>query len=155
MSLHRSKATLIGLLEAGRANEWVVTEKLGNALKMKSASKANKRQFMKQLMRIWDRYGTKMDSSSCWYFSCVLQLTFVTYDSGYTLRSSVLEHFCSPADAMILHMGRTISSYTSCFSQWLSLLSVSATSAPLSHSHNRSMVRLSGLRFHSVLGQVS
>jgi hypothetical protein len=68
MSLHRSKATLIGLLEAGRANEWVVTEKLGNALKMKSASKANKRHFMKQLMRIWDRYGTKMNSSSSWYF---------------------------------------------------------------------------------------
>lgn len=61
MSLHRSKATLIGLLEAGRVNEWVVTEKLGNALKMKSASKANKRQFVKQLMRIWDRYGTKMN----------------------------------------------------------------------------------------------
>ncbi|WCJ19187.1 cellulose synthase like [Euphorbia peplus] len=33
MSLHRTKATLIGLLEAGRVNEWVVTEKLGDALK--------------------------------------------------------------------------------------------------------------------------
>uniref|UniRef100_A0A0D9XH44 Glucomannan synthase n=1 Tax=Leersia perrieri TaxID=77586 RepID=A0A0D9XH44_9ORYZ len=30
MSMHRSKATLVGLLEATRANEWVVTEKLGN-----------------------------------------------------------------------------------------------------------------------------
>ncbi|XBI05560.1 hypothetical protein VPH35_133716 [Triticum aestivum] len=29
MSMHRSKATIIGLLEASRANEWVVTEKLG------------------------------------------------------------------------------------------------------------------------------
>ncbi|KAG8057824.1 hypothetical protein GUJ93_ZPchr0002g23081 [Zizania palustris] len=29
MSMHRSKATVIGLLEASRANEWVVTEKLG------------------------------------------------------------------------------------------------------------------------------
>ncbi|KAI3420507.1 Glyco_trans_2-like domain-containing protein [Psidium guajava] len=36
MSLHRTKATLIGLLEAGRVNEWVVTEKLGDALKNKS-----------------------------------------------------------------------------------------------------------------------
>ncbi|MQL91427.1 hypothetical protein Taro_024027 [Colocasia esculenta] len=36
MSLHRSKAAIIGLLEAGRANEWVVTEKLGNALKQRS-----------------------------------------------------------------------------------------------------------------------
>ncbi|KAL4281484.1 hypothetical protein GQ457_03G028100 [Hibiscus cannabinus] len=33
MSLHRTKATFIGLLEAGRVNEWVVTEKLGDALK--------------------------------------------------------------------------------------------------------------------------
>ncbi|XP_027345262.1 glucomannan 4-beta-mannosyltransferase 2-like isoform X1 [Abrus precatorius] len=32
MSLHRTKATFIGLLEAGRANEWVVTEKLGDSV---------------------------------------------------------------------------------------------------------------------------
>ncbi|MED6206029.1 Glucomannan 4-beta-mannosyltransferase 2 [Stylosanthes scabra] len=32
MSLHRTKATIIGLLEAGRANEWVVTEKLGDSV---------------------------------------------------------------------------------------------------------------------------
>ncbi|KAL6559252.1 Glucomannan 4-beta-mannosyltransferase 9 [Orobanche hederae] len=43
MSLHRTKATLIGLLEAGRVNEWIVTEKLGDALKLKSALKASKR----------------------------------------------------------------------------------------------------------------
>ncbi|WRX25740.1 hypothetical protein QQP08_018227 [Theobroma cacao] len=30
MSLHRTKAAIIGLLEANRVNEWVVTEKLGN-----------------------------------------------------------------------------------------------------------------------------
>ncbi|XP_072969477.1 glucomannan 4-beta-mannosyltransferase 9 [Typha angustifolia] len=35
MSFHRTKATFIGLLEAGRVNEWVVTEKLGDALKTK------------------------------------------------------------------------------------------------------------------------
>ncbi|KAL6601494.1 hypothetical protein ACP70R_044714 [Stipagrostis hirtigluma subsp. patula] len=29
MSMHRSKAAIIGLLEASRANEWVVTDKLG------------------------------------------------------------------------------------------------------------------------------
>ncbi|KZV48933.1 Nucleotide-diphospho-sugar transferases superfamily protein isoform 1 [Dorcoceras hygrometricum] len=40
MSLHRTKATFIGLLEVGRVNEWVVTEKLGDALKFKSARKA-------------------------------------------------------------------------------------------------------------------
>ncbi|GAU37867.1 hypothetical protein TSUD_22830 [Trifolium subterraneum] len=35
MSLHRTKATIIGLLETSRVNEWVVTEKLGDALKDK------------------------------------------------------------------------------------------------------------------------
>ncbi|XP_057460109.1 glucomannan 4-beta-mannosyltransferase 9-like [Actinidia eriantha] len=43
MSLHRTKATFIGLLEAGRVNEWIVTEKLGDALKTKAAAKAHKR----------------------------------------------------------------------------------------------------------------
>ncbi|KAB1213527.1 Glucomannan 4-beta-mannosyltransferase 2 [Morella rubra] len=39
MSLHRTKATLIGLLEAGRVNEWVVTEKLGDSANKKDAAK--------------------------------------------------------------------------------------------------------------------
>ncbi|XVE76039.1 hypothetical protein DITRI_Ditri12bG0141000 [Diplodiscus trichospermus] len=39
MSLHRTKATFIGLLEAGRVNEWIVTEKLGDALKAKATTK--------------------------------------------------------------------------------------------------------------------
>ncbi|XP_027363147.1 glucomannan 4-beta-mannosyltransferase 9-like isoform X2 [Abrus precatorius] len=43
MSMHRTKATLTGLLEAGRVNEWVVTEKLGDALKTKSVGKAAKK----------------------------------------------------------------------------------------------------------------
>ncbi|XP_021674571.2 glucomannan 4-beta-mannosyltransferase 9 isoform X1 [Hevea brasiliensis] len=43
ISLHRTKATFIGLLEAGRVNEWVVTEKLGDALKIKSTAKAPKK----------------------------------------------------------------------------------------------------------------
>ncbi|EXC42303.1 hypothetical protein L484_000910 [Morus notabilis] len=37
MSLHRTKAAIIGLLEANRANEWVVTEKLGNTMKLKNS----------------------------------------------------------------------------------------------------------------------
>uniref|UniRef100_A0A6V7QXS7 glucomannan 4-beta-mannosyltransferase n=1 Tax=Ananas comosus var. bracteatus TaxID=296719 RepID=A0A6V7QXS7_ANACO len=40
MSLHRTKATFIGLLEAGRVNEWVVTEKLGDTLKAKAGGRA-------------------------------------------------------------------------------------------------------------------
>jgi beta-mannan synthase len=43
MSMHRTKATIIGLFEAGRVNEWVVTEKLGDALKTKSGGKASKK----------------------------------------------------------------------------------------------------------------
>ncbi|CAI0544569.1 unnamed protein product [Linum tenue] len=42
MSLHRTKATLIGLLEAGRVNEWVVTEKLGNTLQKVADAAKNK-----------------------------------------------------------------------------------------------------------------
>ncbi|CAM8961364.1 unnamed protein product [Rhodiola kirilowii] len=38
MSLHRTKATLIGLFEAGRVNEWVVTEKLGDVMKNNKAT---------------------------------------------------------------------------------------------------------------------
>ncbi|KAJ0088755.1 hypothetical protein Patl1_32359 [Pistacia atlantica] len=39
MSLHRTKATFIGLMEGVRVNEWIVTEKLGDALKFKAGSK--------------------------------------------------------------------------------------------------------------------
>ncbi|KAG8058345.1 hypothetical protein GUJ93_ZPchr0002g25561 [Zizania palustris] len=67
MSLHRTKATLIGLLEAGRANEWVVTEKLGNALKMKSASKSSVK---KSFMRIWDRLNVTELGVGAFLFSC-------------------------------------------------------------------------------------
>ncbi|KAL0436336.1 UNVERIFIED_CONTAM: Glucomannan 4-beta-mannosyltransferase 2 [Sesamum radiatum] len=47
----RTKATFIGLLEAKRVNEWVVTEKLGDALKNKSDNKvpAKKRSLSKLL----------------------------------------------------------------------------------------------------------
>lgn len=51
MSLHRTKATLIGLLEAGRVNEWVVTEKLGDMMK----NKANTKGPRKPIFRIGDR----------------------------------------------------------------------------------------------------
>lgn len=52
MSLHRTKATIIGLLEASRVNEWIVTEKLGDAMKAKAVTKASK----KLRFRIGDRY---------------------------------------------------------------------------------------------------
>ncbi|KAL5709616.1 glucomannan 4-beta-mannosyltransferase [Ranunculus cassubicifolius] len=40
MSFHRTKATLVGVLEAGRVNEWVVTEKLGDHSKLKANAKS-------------------------------------------------------------------------------------------------------------------
>jgi beta-mannan synthase len=38
MSMHRSKAAVIGLLEASRANEWVVTDKLGSGKQAAAAA---------------------------------------------------------------------------------------------------------------------
>ncbi|MFS8011699.1 putative glucomannan 4-beta-mannosyltransferase [Helianthus anomalus] len=38
MSLHRAKATFIGLFETQRVNEWVVTEKHGDASKIKATT---------------------------------------------------------------------------------------------------------------------
>lgn len=52
MSLHRTKATFIGLFEAGKVNEWVVTEKLGDTLKTKSGAKTPR----KPRFRIGERY---------------------------------------------------------------------------------------------------
>ncbi|XP_059314796.1 glucomannan 4-beta-mannosyltransferase 2 [Lycium ferocissimum] len=43
MAFHRTKATFIGLLEAKRANEWVVTEKLGDTLTNKNKPKPAKK----------------------------------------------------------------------------------------------------------------
>lgn len=66
MSLHRTKATFIGLLEAGRVNEWVVTEKLGDALRMKMPGKGSK----KPLMRIGDRLHILELGVAAYLFFC-------------------------------------------------------------------------------------
>lgn len=52
MSLHRTKATFIGLFEAQRVNEWVVTEKHGDSSKVKGATK----QLKNLHFRIGERY---------------------------------------------------------------------------------------------------
>jgi beta-mannan synthase len=54
MSLHRTKATIIGLLETSRVNEWIVTEKLGDAL-LKDKIGGNK-VLKKYRFSIGDRY---------------------------------------------------------------------------------------------------
>ncbi|CAK9138392.1 unnamed protein product [Ilex paraguariensis] len=66
MSLHRTKATFIGLLEAGRVNEWVVTEKLGDALKLKSAFKA----FKRPRFRIGERLHLLELATGAYLFFC-------------------------------------------------------------------------------------
>ncbi|CAM6103805.1 unnamed protein product [Calypogeia fissa] len=43
MAMHRTKATILGLLEVGNVNEWIVTEKLGSVAKYKAVPKRNKR----------------------------------------------------------------------------------------------------------------
>lgn len=43
MAMHRAKATIIGLFEANRVYEWIVTAKLGNASRNKSSSRSQKR----------------------------------------------------------------------------------------------------------------
>ncbi|XP_068661600.1 glucomannan 4-beta-mannosyltransferase 9-like [Aristolochia californica] len=66
MSMHRTKATMIGLLEAGRVNEWVVTEKLGDALKTKPVMKATK----KLRIMISDRLHLLELGVGAWLFFC-------------------------------------------------------------------------------------
>jgi beta-mannan synthase len=66
MSLHRTKATFIGLLEAGRVNEWVVTEKLGEALKTKTGAKATK----KPRFRIGERLNLLELGTGAYLFFC-------------------------------------------------------------------------------------
>ncbi|KAL1549352.1 Glucomannan 4-beta-mannosyltransferase 9 [Salvia divinorum] len=66
MALHRAKATLIGLLEIGRVNEWIVTEKLGGTLRLKSAIRA----FKKHRFRIGDRIHLLELATGCYLFFC-------------------------------------------------------------------------------------
>ncbi|KAM3692788.1 hypothetical protein ACJW31_08G115000 [Castanea mollissima] len=76
MSMHRTKATWIGLLGAGRANEWVVTEKLGDsATKNKSGdaskNKTNTKSAPKRLrFKFADRLNTLELGFAAFLFFC-------------------------------------------------------------------------------------
>ncbi|KAJ6765765.1 hypothetical protein OIU79_021863 [Salix purpurea] len=71
MSLHRTKAALIGLLETGRVNEWVVTEKLGNTLqKAADAKKSNTKAPRKSRFRFTDRLNTLELGFAAFLFLC-------------------------------------------------------------------------------------
>ncbi|KAG8047373.1 hypothetical protein GUJ93_ZPchr0008g11745 [Zizania palustris] len=70
MSLHRINAAITGLLDAGRVNEWVVTEKLGDGNKTKPATNGSDAvkvidveltaplvpKLKKRRTRFWDKY---------------------------------------------------------------------------------------------------
>lgn len=58
MSLHRTKAAIIGLLEANRVNEWVVTEKLGNVMKERNNARASTSRTPRSWFRLsWFRWS--------------------------------------------------------------------------------------------------
>ncbi|KAG9151259.1 hypothetical protein Leryth_002813 [Lithospermum erythrorhizon] len=68
MALHRTKATFIGLFESKRANEWVVTEKLGDALKNKS--KDSKPASKKPRLNLGDRVQVHELAFAAFLFFC-------------------------------------------------------------------------------------
>ncbi|XP_076949418.1 glucomannan 4-beta-mannosyltransferase 9-like [Bidens hawaiensis] len=66
MSLHRTKATFIGLFEAQRVNEWVVTEKHGDSSKVKGATK----QLKNLHFRIGERVHMLELGMGFFFFTC-------------------------------------------------------------------------------------
>ncbi|KAK1313830.1 Mannan synthase 1 [Acorus calamus] len=79
MSMHRAKATIIGLLEANRVNEWVVTEKLGNAGKQKAASKLSK----KPRFHIGERFHVMEVLMGSYLFYCAIYNVCLGRDHFY------------------------------------------------------------------------
>lgn len=84
MSLHRTKATFIGLLEYGRANEWVVTEKLGDSVnsnnKNKSGDAAKKNVATKAPKKTRSKFVERSVSEFCPHLHC----EFVSANHAHT-----------------------------------------------------------------------
>ncbi|KAJ0987426.1 hypothetical protein J5N97_005782 [Dioscorea zingiberensis] len=71
VSLHRMKAVITGLLEVGRVNEWVVTDKLGDTLKTNNSSSGNnKKVIRKTKSRISERIYISELMVSVFLFIC-------------------------------------------------------------------------------------
>ena len=75
MALHRTKGTFIGLMEVGRVNEWIVTEKLGDALKIKPVDDAVKAKpaattQQQRRFKFIDRYAHQHH----YFYLCVIKL---------------------------------------------------------------------------------
>ena len=115
MSLHRTKATLIGLFEAGRANEWVVTAKLGSGQSAKGNTKGLKK--FPRIFKLPDRYVyfyTEHNVLLQNYVYKQLVMIMSYFVSDWIHWSLDLRRSCSCVDAMTMRMGRTITSST-CF----------------------------------------
>uniref|UniRef100_A0A1D1XQ60 glucomannan 4-beta-mannosyltransferase n=1 Tax=Anthurium amnicola TaxID=1678845 RepID=A0A1D1XQ60_9ARAE len=72
MAMHRLRATVIGLLETGRVNEWVVTEKLGDAVKGKHETRTPEKPRTRFRDRIYlNELGCGLFLLSCASFNLV------------------------------------------------------------------------------------
>ncbi|GER34417.1 cellulose synthase-like protein [Striga asiatica] len=84
MSFHRSKALFIGLFEAKRANEWVVTEKLGDALiKNKPNPESSSEKEPNQKNRLRERIQPQELLLSLILFACGFYNIFYSADRYY------------------------------------------------------------------------
>ncbi|KAL0390027.1 UNVERIFIED_CONTAM: Glucomannan 4-beta-mannosyltransferase 2 [Sesamum calycinum] len=70
MSFHKMKALFVGLFEAKRANEWVVTEKFGDALKNKSNAESTTPKEPKRLNRLRERILLQELTIAVFLFAC-------------------------------------------------------------------------------------
>lgn len=150
MSLHRTKATIIGLLETERVNEWVVTEKLGNTAQPGTGFSLFRRPRFRFNFHLGDRYAhylCQLTSLSCnfiRYPQTVLCLVFVCIP-GSICRRCWWGYFCYIVLSMILPTDGTTCGYTSSFSQqllswwalarWVSMLPNETRHEPRSSTH--------------------
>ncbi|KAI3914554.1 hypothetical protein MKW98_025962 [Papaver atlanticum] len=110
MSMHRTKGTLIGLFEAGgRVNEWVVTEKIGDALlkskenngpAIKSSKKSRYSNFRERLSLLELGMGTYILMCACydvvfgkyWLFIYLFGQTIAFYVTGFGYVGTLSSH---------------------------------------------------------------
>jgi len=81
MSLHRSKAVVIGLLEASRANEWVVTDKLGSGMAAPAVLRNKKKQ--QQQVRRREVHVLELVMGACLLYCAVYDMVFFGQDHFY------------------------------------------------------------------------
>lgn len=94
MSFHRLKAAITGLLEARRVNEWIVTEKLGDAHKTKLAIKeavdTEKREDTQVTMPFLEEPKKKEPKTSFWNRYVTISISVhLSYHIRYSLQGSL------------------------------------------------------------------